>query len=81
MKEIYMSSLYRHYKGKLYYVIGEAREVTDGKYEEKVVYHALYGEKELFVRDREDFLMDVLDHKENTTGQKRRFELYQEIDF
>lgn len=79
MQEIYQHALYRHFKGNLYYVIGEAREVSNGKYEEKVVYHALYGENELFTRDKEDFLADVSEHKENVTGQKKRFELFQEI--
>lgn len=79
MQEIYQHALYRHFKGKLYYVIGEATEITDGKYEEKVVYHALYGDNELYTRDKADFLADVSEHKENTTGQKKRFELYQDI--
>lgn len=79
MQDIYNHALYRHFKGKLYYVVGEAREVSDGKYEEKVVYHALYGENELFTRDKNDFLADVTEHEENVTGQKKRFELYQEI--
>ena len=79
MQEIYMHSLYRHFKGKLYYVIGEAREVTGGKYEEVVVYHALYGENELFTRSKEDFFKDVSEHKENRIGQNNRFELHQVI--
>ena len=79
MGEIQMNALYRHFKGNLYYVIGEGREVTDGKYEEVVVYHALYGENELFTRSKGDFLADVSEHKGNSTGQKYRFEIFQTI--
>ena len=78
-EEIFMNCLYRHFKGKLYYVIGEGREVTDGNYQDVVVYHALYGDNELFVRDKSDFLANVYSREDNTTGQTRRFEVYQEI--
>ncbi|MFM9917982.1 DUF1653 domain-containing protein [Lacisediminihabitans sp. H27-G8] len=48
---------YRHYKGNLYEVIGEA---THSETEESlVVYRALYGEFGLWVRPREMFLGDV----------------------
>ncbi len=53
--------------------------MSNGKYEEKVVYHALYGENELFTRDKDDFLADVSDHEGNTTGQKKRFEVFLEL--
>ena len=79
MQEIYTNTLYRHFKGNFYYVIGEGREVTDGKHEEVVVYHALYGDNELFTRSKVDFLTDVSEHKKNSTGQKLRFEVYQEL--
>lgn len=79
MQEIYSHCLYRHFKGNFYYVIGEAREATDGKYDEVVVYHALHGENELFTRSKDDFLADVSDHKANITGQKKRFEVFQEL--
>jgi hypothetical protein len=77
-QEISRHTLYRNFKGNLYYVIGEAREVTDGKYEEVVVYHALYGDNEMFTRTKEDFLADVSDHPKNVTGQKYRFEVFQD---
>ncbi|QNE46751.1 DUF1653 domain-containing protein [Glaciihabitans sp. INWT7] len=48
---------YRHYKGNLYEVIGEA---THSETEESlVVYRALYGQFGLWVRPREMFLGDV----------------------
>jgi hypothetical protein len=54
---------YRHYKGGLYEVIGEARHTeTD---EELIVYRALYGDGGLWVRPKGMFLESVqVDDKE-----------------
>lgn len=58
---------YRHYKGNLYEVIGEA---THSETEESlVVYRALYGEFGVWVRPREMFLGDV----DVDGGSVRRF--------
>ncbi len=48
---------YRHFKGNEYEVIGCARHSET--LEELVVYRALYGEQELWVRPLEMFLGDV----------------------
>ncbi len=61
MKQIKLGR-YRHYKGKLYQVIGIARH-SETK-EELVVYRALYqseefGENALWVRPKKMFLEDV----------------------
>lgn len=45
---------YQHYKGKLYEVIGLARHSET--LEELVVYKALYGENDLWVRPKKMFL-------------------------
>lgn len=79
MQSIQEHALYRHFKGKLYYVVGEAREVSHDKFDEKVVYHPLYGERKLFTRDKDDFFADVSDHKDNVTGQKYRFEWIEDL--
>lgn len=50
--------LYRHYKDKLYEVLGEARHSES--LEVMVVYRALYGEYGLWVRPKEMFLEEVL---------------------
>ncbi len=72
-----MNSLYRHFKGNLYFVIGEARDVTYGGYEEVIVYQALDGEEnELFTRGKNEFFEGVTGRMDNVTGQELRFEPY-----
>mgnify|MGYP001413996435 CR=1 FL=1 len=48
---------YRHYKGNMYQVIGVAKHSET--LEEMVVYKALYGEGELWVRPLKMFLGEV----------------------
>ena len=48
---------YRHFKGNEYEVIGIAKDSETLK--EMVVYRALYGEKELWVRDKQMFLETI----------------------
>lgn len=49
--------VYRHYKGNLYKVLGEATHSET--LERLVVYQALYGERGLWVRPRAMFLESV----------------------
>jgi hypothetical protein len=72
LKEVLRNSLYRHFKGKLYYVIGEVWHSET--MEEMVVYHALYGDNEMWVRPKAEFLSEVEEGKPNPTGQRYRFE-------
>lgn len=65
--------IYRHFKGKFYYVIGTALHTETN--EEMVIYHPLYGDYQLFVRPLKMFTEEVPEDKENPTGQKYRFEL------
>jgi hypothetical protein len=61
--------IYRHWKGKLYLVIGLVRNsVTEEK--DTVLYVQLYGEHEFCVRPLEDFLATV----ENDGKKVPRFE-------
>ena len=65
---------YRHYKGKDYEVIGCARHTETE--EELVVYRALYGDRDLWVRPRAMFMEQVL-----LDGRVvPRFSLLQETD-
>ena len=56
MKEL-KKGKHKHYKGKFYDVIGEARHSET--LEELVVYRALYGDFDLWVRPKKMFLEDI----------------------
>lgn len=57
-KSIVVGSLYEHYKGLRYKIIGVARHSET--LEELVVYQALYGENDIWVRPIEMFLGDIV---------------------
>lgn len=76
MRNVMPRSLYRHFKGKFYYVIDVALDSETQT--EMVVYQALYGDNKLWVRPKTMFLSEVDEGKENPTGQKYRFEYYQD---
>lgn len=70
MRVLQNHSLYRHYKGALYYVIGWAPHTESG--EALAIYHALDGENELHIRPLDMFLSEVQDSEGTTIN---RFEL------
>ena len=61
--DVIKKGLYRHYKDKLYEVIGEA--MHSESLEVMVVYRALYGDYGLWVRPKKMFLEEVLHNGEN----------------
>ncbi len=61
--ELMKGGVYKHYKGNRYKVLSVARHTETG--EEMVIYHALEGEKELWVRPLKMFCETVtVDGKE-----------------
>ena len=62
---------YRHFKGNEYEVIGVAKHSES--MEEMVIYRALYGEKELWVRNAQMFF-------ENVTRDGKTFPRFTYID-
>lgn len=67
--------VFRHFKGDLYLV--EDFVIHSETQEKMVLYRALYGACELFVRPYNMFIEKVEEGKENPTGQIYRFEEYE----
>ena len=72
MRELKIGGVYRHFKGKEYRVEAAARDSETG--EEVVIYRALYGAHELWVRPLEMFLSEVDAEKYPDVKSKYRFE-------
>lgn len=71
------NEIYKHFKGKLYRIVTLAIH-TETK-EEMVVYQALYGEYQIFVRPLAMFMEPVDKEKYPKVQQKMRFERVEEI--
>lgn len=70
-KSIVVGSLYEHYKGLRYKIIGVARHSET--LEELVIYQALFGESDMWVRPLVKFLENIV-----INGQSQpRFKLVQ----
>ena len=52
-----MEKFYRHFKGKVYRIVGIAKDSET--LEEMVVYQAMYGERQMWVRPKEMFFSEV----------------------
>ena len=66
-----IGDLYRHFKGNLYQIVSIAKDATTLK--KVVVYQALYGDYETYVRDYDEFTSEVDYEKYPEVTAKYRF--------
>lgn len=73
MRELEINKIYRHFKGNEYLV--ENIAIHSETLEKYVVYRALYGERQLYIRPYNMFMEEVDKTKYPNVEQKYRFEL------
>ncbi|MBR5228083.1 MAG: DUF1653 domain-containing protein [Clostridia bacterium] len=73
MRNIEIKGVYKHFKGN-YYIVEDIGIDCETE-RECVIYRALYGDKKLWIRDKEMFLGEVDNKKYPEVQQKYRFEL------
>ena len=71
--EVKVKGVYRHYSGDLYIV--ECIAINSETLEKMVIYRALYGNNNLYIRPKDMFLSEVDYKKYPNIKQKYRFEL------
>ena len=79
MRDIEVGKIYRHFKGNYYYIKDVAKHSET--LEEYVVYQGLYGDRPVYIRNKEMFLEKADKTREdNIFKQEYRFELVELAD-
>ena len=76
-RTLQIKGIYKHFKGNHYYVEDVALNSEDQK--EYVIYRKLYGDRTLWIREKEMFLSEVDHNKYPDVKQKYRFELVETL--
>lgn len=78
MKKVMEGEVYRHFKGKFYYIMCVA---LDSETRERiVVYRHLDDSGQICTRSEEMFLEKIPVRSDNVTGQQRRFERIDDLE-
>lgn len=77
MREIRLKTIYKHFKGKRYFV--EDLVAHSETKEKMVLYRALYEERKLYVRPLDMFMSEVDHKKYPDVKQKYRFECIEDV--
>lgn len=81
MKQVKIGKVYRHFKGNYYFVEDVALD-SETK-ERMVIYKPIYdrNDSRVWIRREAMFLEEIEQtRKDNITGQKYRFELYEDLE-
>ena len=73
MNELKIKGIYKHFKGD-YYIVEDIAIHSETK-EEYIIYRALYGNNNLYIRPKDMFLSEVNHVKYPDVNNKYRFEL------
>ena len=73
MNEVKIKGVYKHFKGD-YYIVEDIGLYSETM-EKCVVYRALYGDNQLYIRPYDMFASEVDHEKYTDVSQKYRFEL------
>ena len=73
MRRIFVGKRYKHFKGKIYTILAIANHSETG--EKYVVYRALYGNKQVYIRPYDMFTSKVDKLKYPNAKQEYRFEV------
>ena len=71
--ELKIKGIYKHFKGD-YYIVEDVATHSETR-EKYVVYRALYGDNNLYIRPYEMFMSKVVKNKYPNVEQEYRFEL------
>lgn len=72
MQKLKINGIYKHYKGDYYLVLGTCK--NSETLEELVLYKALYGDGQTWVRNINTFLEELDEDRQKTAKQKYRYQ-------